>query len=77
MDGKWNFVSQRMEGHGLMLDLQCCSCGITKTWKSSNAYPDGSLEVNRDVARAWMTTGGERALLQVYWGFEMWKLQSK
>jgi hypothetical protein len=58
--GKWNFVSQRMEGHGLVLDFQCSSCGIIKTWKSSSPYPDGSLEVNRDVARAWMTTGGER-----------------
>jgi hypothetical protein len=60
MVGKWNFVSQKMEGHGLVLAFQCNSCGLSKEWKSSYGYSDGSLEVNRDVVRAWMTTGGER-----------------
>jgi hypothetical protein len=35
LGGKWNFVSQNMEGHALILGFQCNSCGTSKEWKSS------------------------------------------
>jgi hypothetical protein len=46
--------------------LQCGSCGNSDIWFGSHIYGDGSAQVNRDVVRAWYTTGGEDGHYQLF-----------
>ncbi len=48
-----------MEGHAITIKMHC-ACGTTFNWCSSPSYSDGSLQVHRDITRAWFVTGGER-----------------
>lgn len=57
--GSFYVFNQQMEGHSLQLELKC-DCGTIQMWKGSAQYPDGSSQVNRDITRAWVTSGGQR-----------------
>jgi len=52
-------TANKWEGHCLEISLQCSGCGNSENWHGSQMYKDGSAQINRDVARAWYTTGGE------------------
>ncbi len=58
--GTWMVVGSCMEGHCLQFTLQCNNCGTCNLWNGSNQHPDHSFEVNRNIVRAWLSTGGER-----------------
>ncbi len=52
-------VGTEWKGHCLEMALQCGACGNSDIWSGSHIFEDGSAQVNRDVVRAWYTTGGE------------------
>jgi len=56
---KLQISSEKMKGHVVILTLSCYKCNFSTKWQSSAKYPDGSFVINKDVVRAWLSTGGE------------------
>ena len=53
-------VNNKITGATLELKLKCQCCGNEFWWFSSFQYLDGSFQVNRDIARATLTSGAEK-----------------
>ena len=57
--GKLFVTSIDYVGHCIEVALQCMECGHSVVWSSSAKFGDGSYEYNREMALAWLLSGGE------------------
>ena len=60
-NGLLRVSSVDFKGACLEIKLACEECGTKISWNSSLQYPDTSFQINRDIARALTTSGGERS----------------